>query len=537
MKFFLTAAILTIAAIACATGCDRSKTREFPPSAKILHLATLDDIPTLDPAVGYDTASWSFEQMIFDTLVRYSDGGVDLVPDIATSWQQSSDATSFIFKLRHNARFSNGRPVTSADFRYAIERVLTPSTSSRGVEYFREIDGANDFSAGRAAHVSGIATPDAWTIAFHLNAPDPIFIHKLAMPFAAAIPREIAGKWGEDFSHHVVGSGPFMLKEWRASQRILLVRNPYYFIPGVPRLDGIDEQIGVDAELEWLKFQAGDIDVSLIPPSEFPYVMKTPALKALTLHIVTLSTDYLGMNCEMKPFDDVRVRRAFNYAIRKPKLVAILNGRGVVANSILPPGLPGYDPKIDSYDYNPAKARHLLEDAGIGAKFSPVLWMRADQIETIQGESIQQDLAQIGVHVILKPVAWPPLLEAVRQPRTVGLFSFGWEADFPDPENFLEVLFSRNQWGSNNDTYYSNPEVEKILAAAAPVSDLKRRYGLYDDAERIILSDAPWVALYHPVTYVIRQPWVHDYILNPMRPTRLEKVQIDPHSGKRPPLA
>jgi peptide/nickel transport system substrate-binding protein/oligopeptide transport system substrate-binding protein len=510
-------------------GCEAGPPPAFPPGAKVLRLAAQDDVPTLDPAAGYDTASWTFEQMIFDTLVRYSDAGVDVVPDAARSWESSSDATRFTFHLRRDLRFSNGRAVASADFKYAIERVLNRATRSKGMEYYRGIAGADDFAAGRANSVAGIETPDRWTIAFRLIAPDPIFPHKLAMPFAAAVPREAAERWGDDFSRHVVGSGPFMLKQWIGGQRIVLARNPFYASGPKPPLDGVVEQIGVDEELAWLKFEAGEIDVSSIPAAEFPYVMKTPRLKALTLHIVTLSTFYLGMNCGMRPFNDVRVRRAFNYAIDKRKLIELLNGRGVVAHGILPPGLPGYDPAVKGYEYNPAKARQLLERAGVNANFAPQLWMRADPTEMMIGQSIQQDLALVGVNVVLKPVAWPPLLEAVRQRDTAELFSFGWEADFPDPENFLEVLFSKKQRGANNDTFYYNPRVDALLARAAPISDLKRRYQLYDEAEKIIVEDAPWVPLYNPVTYVIRQPWVHDYILNPMRPTRFDRVWLSSH--------
>src|SRR5207245_2652576 len=134
----------------------------------------------------------------------------------------------------------------------------------------------------------------------------------------AAVPREVVERWGDDFSSHVVGSGPFALKEWIPSQRIVLVKNPRYFVNGAPRLDAIVDSIGVAPELQWLRFQAGEIDVlNTIPPAEFPYVMKTPALRALTLKQITVTTNYLGMNCQMPPFDDVRVRQAFNYAINK----------------------------------------------------------------------------------------------------------------------------------------------------------------------------------------------------------------------------
>jgi oligopeptide transport system substrate-binding protein len=498
----------------------------LPKGAMVLRTASEDDVPSLDPAIGYDTASWQFEQMIFDTLVRYGDADIELHPDVATSWEASSDARYFNFQLRRDVRFSNGRPLTAEDFRYSIERVLTPATRSRGVEYYRNLVGAAEFEAGRATHVSGIEVPDPYTIRFRLVAPDPIFLHKLAMPFAAAVPREVAEQWKEDFTRHPVGTGAFMLHEWRSGQRIVLVRNPHYFLHDAPRLDAIIELIGVNEELQWLKYEAGEIDFSDIPPAEFPMVMKTPRLKALTIKNLTVRTNYLGMNCQMAPFNDVRVRRAFNYAIDKNKLLALLNGRGVVARGVLPPSLPGYDAAVRGYPHDPAMARRMLEEAGVRDGFAPMLWFRSDQTMMRLAQSVQQDLALVGVNVVLKQIAWGPLLEAVRQPKTVPLFLLGWEADFPDPENFLDVLLSKKQWGSNNDAFFSNPQVEDLLTRARPLADLDKRFALYRQAESIVIEEAPWAFLYHPVSYVIRQPWVHNLVLNPMRPTRFEHVWL-----------
>jgi oligopeptide transport system substrate-binding protein len=530
----LLVSILTSAFSFLSFGCRTGPSPlRFASGAMVLQLASRDDIPTLDPAAGYDTASWMFEQMLFDSLVRYSDAGVELVPDAAIRWESSADARTFTFHLRPDIRFSSGRAVTSADFKYEIERVLDPANNSQGIEYYRAITGAEQYSRGQAKSVAGIDTPDPQTIIFHLTAPDPIFVAKIAMPFAAAVPREAVAKYGKDFSRHALGSGPFMLKEWRSGQRIVLVKNSFYFIKGLPHLDAVVEQMGVDDNLEWLKYETGEIDISAIPPAEFPYVMKTPRLKALTLKLVMLATDYLGMNCQMPPFTDIRVRRAFNYAINKEKFIAVFNHRGVPASGILPPGLPGYDPRIRGYPYDPAKARRLLEQAGIPRNFAPQLWIRADETQMMLAQSIQQDLALVGINVLLKPVAWPPFLEAIRQPGTVALELSGWEADFPDPENFLEVLFARKQWGANNNSFYYNPQVDALFAQAARLTNMKERYAIYDEAQKIIVADAPWVFLYYPIAYVIRQPWVHDYVLNPMRPTRLERVWLDPHPEHR----
>jgi oligopeptide transport system substrate-binding protein len=524
-------AIFITVSLGVLAGCHPSVNNfGFPPGAMVLRLAGNDDVPSLDPAAGYDTASWTFEQAIFDTLVRYGDADVELHPEVATSWESSPDGTVFTFHLRNDVRFSNGRPVTAADFKYGIERVINPATLSKGMEYYQEIAGAAEFAAHRKPHVDGIETPDPYTMIFRLSGTDPIFPHKLAMPFASAVPREVVEKWGDDFSRHVVGSGAFKLREWIGGQRVVLEKNPDYYVKGEPRLDGIVNQVGVNAELQWLKFESSEVDVlEAIPPSEFPYVMKTPALRALTLNKSTVTTSYLGMNCQMPPFADIRVRQAFNFAINKEKLIAVINGRGIVARGVLPPNLPGYDPDVRGYAYDPAKARALLEQAHFPRNLKPELWFRADQTGEMLAESIQQDLALVDIRISLKPVAWGPLLEAIRQPKNVQLFMSAWEADFPDPENFLSVLLSRKQFGSNNDTFYSNPEVEKLLDQAALITDLKKRYAIYDQAQQIIISDAPWVFLDHPVSYVIRKPWVHDYIMNPMRPTRFEPVSVSKH--------
>jgi ABC-type transport system substrate-binding protein len=522
---------ILIFAILLAGGCNGGPPPlNLPPGAMVLRLADVDDIPTLDPAAGYDTLSWTYEQAIFDTLVRYGDGNVELERDIAEKWESSPDSKAFTFHLRRDARFSNGRAVTSEDFRFGVERVLNPATRSKGMEYYRGIEGSADFIAHRSTHVSGIETPDAWTIVFRLSAPDPIFAHKLAMPFASAVPHEAVERWGEDFARHVVGSGAFMLKQWLAGQRLVLVRNPFYFARPLPRLDAIIQAVGVNPELQWLQYEAGQVDaITEIPPAEFPYIMKSPELRALTLHKTTVTTRYLGMNCQMWPFTDVRVRRAISYGIDRRKLIALMNGRGVVAHSPLPPDLPGFNPHVTGYDHDPAKARALLEEAHLSAGFSFEIWMRAAQTVLMLGESIQQDLAQLGIRVELKPVAWGPLLEAIRQPHTAQSFVYGWEADFPDPENFLGALLSRSQWGSNNDSFYFNPAFQKLIDEAARQTNLEKRYALYGEAEKIVIDDAPWVFLFYPVTYVIRQPWVHDYVINPMRPTRFERVWVSPH--------
>ncbi len=505
-------------------GCTAPSGGAADVEGQYLRLADQDDVPTLDPARGYDTASWQFEEMLFNTLLDYDDDG-NLVPELATHWDVSADQRTYEFHLRSDVRFTNGRPLVAGDIRYSITRVLDPHTQSQGAEFFRGIVGAEECVAARC-RVSGIETPDAYTVRITLRDFDPLFLHKLAMPFAAAVPAEEVERWGEDFGRHPVGTGPFLLQEWSSGQRLLLVRNPNYFVAGVPRLAGVQRLVGVNEELEWLKYESGQLDVASIPPAEFPRVVRDPRYQSALRHVTTMRTTYLGMNCRLPPFTDRRVRQAMNYAVNKTKLLRLINDRGVIARGILPPNMPGYNPDVPGYGFDPQRARQLLGEAGYAEGFATTLWVRSDETMLRLAQSVQQDLADVGVRLQVKAIAWGPFLEAVKLPDLVPFFLLGWEADFPDPSNFLEVLLHSKYIGSNNNTNYRNPEVDTLLDTAAHTIDPEARIKLLQRVELLAVSDAPWVFLYHPVTYVVVNPRVRDFRLHPLRPPRLEHVWL-----------
>jgi peptide/nickel transport system substrate-binding protein len=516
------AALTAVFVVVC--GCTPSPNGAPPVDDTYLRLADQDDIPTLDPARGYDTASWQFEEMLFNTLVDYDAVG-HLVPELATTWEISEDRRTYTFQLRADVRFTNGRPVEAADLRFSLERTLNPQTRSQGAEFFRGIVGA-DACQPESCQVAGIETLAPHVLRIRLQEFDPLFLHKLAMPFAAAVPREDVERWGEDFARHPVGSGPFKLHAWAAGQRLLFVRNPDYFMAGVPRLAGVLRLVGVTDDLAWLKYRSGQLDVANIPPAEFPRVIQNADDQVLLRHVTTMRTSYLGMKCTRPPFSDRRVRQAMNYAVNKEKLLRLINDRGVVAKGFLPPNMPGSNPDVPGYPFDPARARALLAEAGYPNGFDTTLWIRSDETTRRLAQSVQQDYAEVGVAVHIKPLAWGPFLEAVRAPDLVPFFYLGWEADFPDPSNFLDVLLDSKSIGSNNNTDYSNPEVDALLATAARTVDPAARLDVLRRAELIAIADAPWVFLFHPVSYEIVSPRVRDFELHPLRPARFEHVWL-----------
>ncbi|MFN8543470.1 MAG: ABC transporter substrate-binding protein [Candidatus Binatia bacterium] len=520
---------ILVLASACAAPLDPppagSETAAEPPRAGgVLRLASLDDVHTLDPARGYDVVSWSFEQMVFETLVAY-DAGTRIVPQLARRWEASPDGRRYAFELRDDVRFSSGRPLDAEDVRYSIERLLRPTIHSQGAEFFTGIVGAAAFAAGQAPGVAGITTRGATHVEIALVESDPLLLDKLTMPFASVLDREAAERAGEDgVSQAPVGSGAFRLAEWTYGRRLRLERNPHYHEPGLPYLDGVDLAIGVSEQLGWFRYQAGELDLANVPSAEFRRVVADPRYRPLLLQRTTMRTQYLGLNCEVPPFDRPAVRRAVAQAVDRGRILELLDGRCVIASGVLPPDMPGRRRRPVAYD--PARARARLAGLAPAALAAPVLWTWRDDNAMRIAQAIQQDLRAIGLAVQIKPVDFPALLEAVRHPGTVPLFLLGWEADFPDPSNFLTVLLHSAGRRANNHTFYASPHVDRLLDAAGAAIDPARRLRLFGMAETRILRDAPWVPLYHPVTVFVRHPRVRGYHLHPLRPARVDRVWL-----------
>jgi len=398
---------------------------------------------------------------------------------------------------------------------------------SQGAEFFQGIVGMPDFVAGKATSVAGITATADDRVEFALTEPDPLFLHKLTMPFASVVDRETVQRTGaEGFEREPVGTGAFVLREWILGQRIVFDRNPHYYRAGLPYLDTVEVTIGVSEQIAWFKYPRGELDISGIPSAEFARVTGDARYQPLLLQRTTLSTQYLGLNCALAPFDRVEVRQALNLAIDKQRLVDLLNGRGVPADGILPPDMPGFDPAFHPYHHDPEAARARLAAAGLAGGLDTVLWASRDDTSMRMAQSIQQDLRAIAIDVRIKPVDFPALIEAVRHPGQVALFLLGWEADFPDPSNFLTVLLHSRSRDTNNNTFFADPEVDALLDRGDAMAPSAERLALYHEAETRVMQGAPWVPLLHPKSFVVRHPRVRNYRIHPLRPSRLEQVWV-----------
>ncbi len=473
-----------------------------------------DDISTLDPAIGYDWQNWSIIKSLFDGLMDYEPGTTTLVPHLASSYTISADGKTYTFTLRSGVKFTNGRALVAADVKYSLERMLNPKTQSPGAGFYGGITGVKAFQGGKAKEVSGITVVDASTVRIALDEPNAALLHTMALNFAHVVPKEEVERAGADFGHKPVGTGAFKLKEWVLGQRVVLERNPDYFLKGRPRADEIVIQVGVDPSVALLRFQRSEVDIlgDGIPPARFVQVMGDPKWKALVVTGEQLQTGYITVNVQIKPLTDVRVRRALNMAIDKKKIVRIINNRATVAGQVLPPKMPGFDRAYKGYAFDPAGARKLLAEAGYPNGFSTTLYANNTDPNPRIAQAIQADLAKIRVKVDLKTLAQSTVIEAGGTKGKAPLIWSGgmaWIADYPDPNDFYWPILSCAAVGpgSWNWAWYCNQKAEKMAKAADALvraDQAQLRAERYVAVYRLVMADAPWIPIFNEVRYTMR---------------------------------
>jgi peptide/nickel transport system substrate-binding protein/oligopeptide transport system substrate-binding protein len=459
-----------------------------------------------------DAYGRSIISQVFDGLVQF-DANLKPIPALAEFWEASRDGRTWTFTLRQGVKFHNGREVTARDVVYSFTRLLDATKPLPVAGLFQHIQGAKEFRAGKALSVQGLQAQDRYTLRMVLEEPLAPLLIVLGLAHAAVMPQEEVEKLGGDFGHTPVGTGPFKFDRWQPNQEIVLAANDQYY-GGRPFLDAVVFKIivGVKLEQTFAKFLKGNLEETIIPSGKVGEVHVNPQYRRYQ-HVrkPTLGLLYLGFNTRMKPFDDWRVRQAFNYAVDKEGIVREITRMGnVPAVGALPPWLLGYDPDLQGYDYNPAKARELLAAAGYpnGTGFPVVQIWSNHQAASTKAElgAYQRYLADIGVQVEIRFAHDWPAFRARLEQGTLPMFRLLWQADIPDPDNMLFPLVHSDS--STNRTFYRNPRVDQLLKQARQEIDQTQRITLYREVESLVLHDAPWITQQYPVLEYLYQPYV-----------------------------
>ena len=505
-KIFSALLVFTLALTACGgaqpTAAPTAETGGgalTPQKGGEMIVAYKDDLATLDPAIGYDWTNWPTIKMVFDGLLDY-DSGTTIQPRIAESLPEvSADGLTYTFKVRKGVKFHNGREVAADDVVYTITRVLDPKTGSPGAGFYVGIKGAQEFMDGQATAVEGVKALDASTVQFTLASPDVTFLNKMALNFAFIVAKEAVEAEGENFGHKPTGTGPYMLKEWKSGEFLVLERNPDYFFEGRPYLDKITIQVGVAPDVALLRLEKGEIHLmgDPAPGADWTRITGDAAWKERIEIEATVNTTYIAINVTTPPFDNVKVRQALNHAIDKQRIVQLLNGRASVANQILPPLMPGYDSSYTGYDYNPDKARQLLTEAGFPDGFETSIECIAVDPQPKLCESFQQDLAKVGIKLTINSLAAPNVIDDAGNGRTPLVWSGGlaWTQDYPDPDDFYAPILGcdSNVPGGWNWSRYCNESVHAKSIELLAMTDRSARLEAYKSLFKALMDDAVWV--------------------------------------------
>ncbi len=472
------------------------------------------DPPTLDPALAGDSESTFVIRQIFGGLVRLNQN-LEVVPDLASDWQVSPDGTVYTFTLNPEVRFHDGRPVTADDFIYSFERACDPNLSPYlpcGT-YLNDIVGVPEKLAGQSDQITGLSAPDPHTLVITIDAPKAYFLAKLTYNTAYVVDRENIAQ-GADWTERPNGTGPFRLAEWQHDRRIVLARNEAY-VGTVPQLEQVVILLGAEASRPLVLYEQGKLDFTEVDTAVVARLEYEGSPLAGELRVTPqLSLSYIGMNTQLPPLDDVRVRQALAMVLDRDKIARVTyEGRLVQAQGIVPPGMPGYEPVDAAPPYDPERARQLLRESRYGGPEGLpriTMYTTGGGIPVLFQQACRQEL---GIEIELRQVEWADYLNGLDE-RRYPLFNLGWIADYPDPQNFLQVLFESTS--PNNYAAYSDPQVDRLLQEAAVEQDPARRQALYQEVERRILEDASIIPLTHDVSYSLTKPYVRGLEITPV---------------------
>jgi peptide/nickel transport system substrate-binding protein len=508
-----------------------------PQSGGTFIFAAGSNIHTLDPHFAYDTLSTAACRLIYDGLLDYDYEG-NMIPSLAAELPEISDGGRvFRFKLRDGIKFHNGREITAEDVSWSLHRLLSESVGSPGYPFFKSILGAQQYHAGEVERIQGIVVIDEKTIEIQLDEADQTFLNALAMPFAYPIAKEhvekLEAEEGRDaVGRHPVGAGPFKFSRWERGVQVELERFEDYWAPAA-RPDRMVFLENISADVASARFRNGDLDI-LYRPSKVHrlFLRESEAWAPYLAEAPSASLFALGLNCELPPFDNVHIRRAVAFALDRSKLEKLDPGQVIAATQILPPMLAPYDPELPTKQrFDLARAKEEMRLAGFADGLSePVtLWVRGES-EVRVAQLFQQDLKAIGIEIELKMVSFATYLKETGKPRVAQAAFTGWHQDFPDPSNFMDILFhsrSIHPENSENRSFYRNPKLDEILDRARPEIDREKRLALYAEANAILADEAPWAFLYYPVDMFAWQPYVKGFRPHPVWLNEYRNIWLD----------
>lgn len=456
-------------------------------ASKDVVAAVYSNFTGLDPYDCNDTLSQAISKSFYQGLFGF-DKDSNLINVLAESYEVSDDGLVYTFKLRQGVKFHDGTDFNADAVKASFDRVTNPDNHLKRYNMFKRI--------------TKTEVIDPYTVKVTLDAPFSAFINVLAHPSAVMISPAAIAKYGKELRFNPVGTGPYVLDTWNATDYVKVKKFDGYWKKGLPKVDTITWRPIVENNTRAAMMKTGEAHFAFrVPVEQAKLLEKQSNLKLEVGPSIILY--YVTMNMQKKPFNDLKVRQAINYAINKQALTKVAySGYATPATGPVPQGID-YAAKYEPWPYDPAKAKALLKEAGYPNGFSTTLWAAYNDTTSQKAiQFLQQQLKQVGIDAKIEALETGQRVakvESVQKPEdaTVDMYYVGWSASTMEPDFALSPLLATSSWPPYmfNTAYYSNPKVDDVLAAALKTTNRDEKSKLYKEAQDMVWQDAPWVFL------------------------------------------
>ena len=494
--------------------------------SQVLRVNLAGEPATIDP----NRASWATEytpaRLVFQGLLGFNQ---DLtlkavvakeIPSVGNGGI-SSDGKTYTFRLNPDITWSDGKKVTASDFEYSLKRLLSPDLAAPYSSFYFDITGAQAYNGAvdkdeatkaQLKSAVGVKALDDITLEITLAQPRPTFLQIMALWPAYPLREDIITQYGDKWTEppHYIGNGPFILTEWVHQDHMTFETNPNYW-GAKPKLTKIQMKMITDVNAELAAYMNNELEISRVPTGTEKATMSNTGLSKEILRYPELVTFAFIFNTNKSPYDNVKVRQALATAIDRVSFVEkVRSGVGQPALSWIPPGMPGYDLNLGmEYEFNPTKAKQLLVEAGY-ADLSKLPELKFQYADTTGNRLIAQFLQgqikdNLGMNLSLEPMEPKAFTELVNAENHTWAWT-GFGADYPDPDNWLPELFGTD--AGNNHMNYSNAQFDTLAKQAKSELDNTKRLQMWDEAQAIVMADAPLVPMFYRERFVLVKPSV-----------------------------
>jgi peptide/nickel transport system substrate-binding protein len=503
-----------VGAAALAAGWPKQGDAQTPPNVLVVgHVAELQ---TLDPGQAVTISDFRILCNIYDSLLHYKDGSLDVEPGLAETWSVSPDGKTYTFNLRKGVKFHDGTAFNAESVKFCFDRVIDPHHPYHDTGPFPFA-----FILGPIERTE-VTAP--YTVVLHLKQPYAPGLTALAGAIGslACLSPAAIKQYGKDFSRNGGGTGPFKFVEWVSGQRFVLEANKDYW-RGAPKLAGIVFRPIVDDNARVSEMLSGGTDITIeVPPDDIATF--TSNKNFIYYEQPGPHLWYLMLNTREKPFDDVRVRQAANYAINKEAMVTdLLKGSATVANGLTPPAFKwAHDDAIKPYPYDPTKAKQLLAEAGYAKGVDVTFYVTESGSgmlsPILMGTAIQADLAAVGIRAKIETYEWNTFLGKLlpTMPPGVGMAEMSFMTQDPDMHPFLSLRTG----APVNSGSFSDPKVDALIDAGRAEQDQGKRAAIYKQLQQLIYAEAPWVFIANWKQNAVASIHVKGFELHPSFTTR-----------------